>query len=372
MKNTILIILLGLLIVSCSKEKDQYTIRGKITSVDSALVYLQKIGSDGWEKIDSTKVTDGNFNFSGSVTFPEMWYITIDEKQLSIPIFVENADINVQIYPDSVDKSIVKGSVSHDTYMKYVVMDELIMKKREDIYTAWKEAKDIGDMEAMKKNELISEELDKETKAQLISFIKSNSQTVVSPYLITRNSWQFDLPELENLISVLDTSMNNSTYYQAITKRIEVLRNVAVGQFAPDFTLNDSTGTPISLSSLKGKILLVDFWAAWCGPCRAENPNVVKAWQKYKDRGFDVLGVSFDTNREKWLKAVKDDKLTWTQVSDLKGWGNEAGKLYGINSIPANFLLDRDQKILASGLRGDDLLNKLEELLGSGSLTEQK
>ncbi len=107
--------------------------------------------------------------------------------------------------------------------------------------------------------------------------------------------------------------------------------------------------------SLKGKILLVDFWAAWCGPCRAENPNVVKAWQKYKDKGFDVLGISFDTNRDKWLKAVKDDRLTWTQVSDLKGWGNEAGKLYGINLIPANVLLDKDQKIIASGLRGEQL-----------------
>jgi thiol-disulfide isomerase/thioredoxin len=111
--------------------------------------------------------------------------------------------------------------------------------------------------------------------------------------------------------------------------------------------------------------LVVDFWAAWCGPCRAENPNVVKAWQKYKDKGFDVLGVSFDTDRNKWIKAIKDDRLTWTHVSDLKGWGNEAGKLYGINSIPANVLLDKDQKIIASGLRGEDLHKKLEELLGS-------
>ena len=255
--------------------------------------------------------------------------------------------------------------------MKYVAMDESIMKKMENVYNAWKNAKEIGDTASMKKNDLISEELDKEMKAQLVSFVKKNKNTVVSPYLITRNSWQFDLPELENILSVFDTAMSSSTYYQAIEKRIEVLRSVAIGQFAPDFTLNDSTGNPISLSSLKGKILLVDFWAAWCGPCRAENPNVVKAWQKYKDKGFDVLGVSFDTNREKWLKAVKDDKLTWTQVSDLKGWGNEAGKLYGINLIPANVLLDKDQKIIASGLRGEELFKKLEELLGPLSVAKQ-
>jgi peroxiredoxin len=138
---------------------------------------------------------------------------------------------------------------------------------------------------------------------------------------------------------------------------------VEPGQPAPDFTMNDTTGKAFQLSSLKGSFVLVDFWASWCRPCRAENPNVVAAFNKFKGKGFTVLGVSLDSEREKWLKAIATDHLTWNHVSDLAGWKNQAAQLYGVMSIPGNFLLDKEGKIVAANLRGEALEQKLTELL---------
>jgi peroxiredoxin len=147
--------------------------------------------------------------------------------------------------------------------------------------------------------------------------------------------------------------------------RAQLMKTVAVGQKAPDFTLNDVNGNPVSLYSKVGsKLLLVDFWAAWCNPCRQENPNVVKVYKEFNKKGFDVFGVSLDRSKEEWVEAIAADKLTWTHVSDLQYWNNAAARLYAVNAIPANFLLDENGIIIGRNMRGEDLYNKVKEVLG--------
>ncbi|MNZ53057.1 Thiol-disulfide oxidoreductase ResA [compost metagenome] len=149
-------------------------------------------------------------------------------------------------------------------------------------------------------------------------------------------------------------------------RQIDRMSAVQIGKIAPDFSARDTSGNLVSLNSLKGKYLLLDFWASWCGPCRNENPYVVKAYQKFKAKNFEILGISLDdeTTKEKWLKAIQEDQLTWLQVSDLKGWQSEVAELYHVRGIPQNFLLDPTGLIIATNLRGEELLKTLEDILG--------
>jgi len=367
-----IILIIIIIFASCTANNDQYAINGTVEGVNNGMIYLQKFDSEKWVNIDSTSLEKGKFIFKGSIEIPEMRQIFMEEKKAAFSLFVENSNIDVKIFPDSVDKSTVTGSATNDTYRNYLSLKEPIDKKMDVLYEEWKKAREVGDNLTMQRTDSISTVLDSEMKILLQNFVKKNPTTVVSPYLVMRNSWRFELPDLKEIADEVDLSVSNSEYTKSLKKRVDILKSVDIGQIAPDFTMSDSTGKPITLSSLKGKILLVDFWASWCRPCRAENPNIVKAYQQYNKKGFDILGCSFDKDREKWLKAIKDDKLSWHHVSDLQGWANAAGKLYGINSIPANVLLDKNQKIIARNLRGDDLTKKLAEVFGASEQDKKR
>jgi len=199
-------------------------------------------------------------------------------------------------------------------------------------------------------------------------YIKQNPDSYMSLVALTEVAGpSMDVAVVEPVYKGLSVNVRNSTSGQSFAKLIEAARSTSIGAMAPVFTQNDVNDKPVTLTDFRGKYVLVDFWASWCGPCRGENPNVVKAYQQYKGKNFTVLGVSLDRpgNKEAWLGAIKADGLEWTQVSDLKFWDNQVAKQYGIRSIPQNFLIDPTGKIVGKNLRGEALNQKLKEIFGS-------
>jgi len=368
MKKAFCILFITSVLFSCNtstkNQKDEYLIKGKLTGDFTGMAYLLKRESGSWLKLDSVGVREGEFEFRGKLEYPEMYYIELQDREAFVPVFVENAEITFIAHVDSLGEADISGSNAHDEYCDFQASTEEISKKFDELDARYKDAKEKNDTQQMDLIDSLYDATDREMKDYIRSYSMEHRASVVSPYIMYRNSYYFELADLEPVVNNFDSSLAGSVYLKNLKERVDILKRVEVGQPAVDFTLNDPDGQPVKLSSKFGKYLLVDFWASWCGPCRQENPHVVAVFKKYGSRGFDVFGVSFDKEKDKWLKAVKDDHLAWTHVSDLKGWGNEAGKLYGINSIPSNVLLDKEGKIIAKNLRGEELGKKLEELLG--------
>ena len=352
-----------IIVTACNNRKESYQLSGKIDGIQDTLVKLSRVTEGEYVTIDSTRTKEGTFLFTGKLAYPEVLFITLPGKRPAA-VFMENNEINLTAHVDSLNKMSVTGSSFQDKYDAYKKSLEPLYDKEEALYTRYREARNNDDQELVTKIENEWETLDEEFLDARKSYVLDHAGSYLSPYIIWREmAYDLSLEELENLTNALDSSLNNYPYTNMLEDRIETLRRTAEGQPAIDFTMNDTLGNPVQLSSLYGNYLLVDFWAAWCPPCRAENPNLVKQYQKYHKKGFDIIGVSFDRSREDWLKAIEKDNLTWHHVSDLSYWDNKAGKLYGIRSIPSNVLLDPNGIIIAKNLRGEKLQEKLEELL---------
>ncbi len=363
MRNVLAILVFAMAAISCHSAKDEFSIKGSIAGVKTGKIYLLKLVGEQPQPIDTANIVDGKFAFKGKMEIPDIRILRLDDQNYFATFFLDNANITVTANKDSLRNTKITGSPTQDIFKIYISEMEKLNKDVMALQGKYQNAMSTGNTAEAEKAKIDYQAMIDNNKVYTKNFVKEHSNSVVSAYItIFQLANQLDATELDSITSKFAPEISKSEYVVKLKEIIQEQKKTAVGAMAPDFTMNDPEGKPIQLSSLKGKIVLVDFWASWCGPCRQENPNIVKMYQQYHGKGFEILGVSLDKTKEDWVKAIKDDNLTWMHVSDLQYWQNAAARLYSVNAIPQSFLLDRDGKIIGKGLRGEQLEKKLSEL----------
>jgi thiol-disulfide isomerase/thioredoxin len=381
-KNLVLFFLVISLIAGCKSKSFQ--ISGKVENpVQGEYLFLDELKSSSLETIDSFKIdSDGSFSFEGEIDFPKFYLLKLSEANFLTMLVEPGENIEINAYSDSLSIPIsISGSKGTQLIVDYnIKLRETIeeLGNLNDIYMQFINSPDlsivIGKLDSTA--QVIIGEMNVYTKKYIDDNISSMASLIALYQQIAPGVYVLNAVEDYRFYTKVDSAMTilypQSEPVQALHEQVKQLiasldvtssGNLGVGALAPEIALPDPEGDTIKLSSKRGNIVLLDFWAAWCSPCRMENPNLVVAYNKYNSKGFEIFQVSLDKTKEDWIKGIKDDALgRWIHVSDVKYWNSIVVPLYKIEGIPYNFLLDKDGRIIASNLRGNELQNKLAEL----------
>ncbi|NKI32402.1 TlpA disulfide reductase family protein [Croceivirga thetidis] len=362
--------LLTLTVLSCNTVPENgFRIEGQLRGdlEDSTLVFLRINDTlqRGMVTLDSTYLVNGSFEFSGETKMPELHYLSFDGIRNAAAVIIENGTIEFKAQKDSLNFAKVKGTEQNKMFMEF--MDERnrmqnIAKTFSDDLRRANAANDTATVNSLREEYF---ELQEKSKNFNQEYIESHPNALMSALLLYEMAQRKTLPieDIEKLSQKFSPEIQKTRPAKKIKELVETAKRTKIGAVAPDFSGPTPDGKQLALNDVKGKVTLIDFWAGWCRPCRMENPNIVSVYEKYKDKGLEIIGVSLDRNREQWLQAIEDDGLEWNQVSNVQYFQGPIAQLYNIQAIPAAFLLDENGVIIAKDLRGPALEAMVAELL---------